>query len=178
MGVRDIFDDLQVVLACDRQDRIHVARVAAVVHRHDGFRAIGNVPLDVGRVYAKCAGIDVGEHNGRADRVSGHGAGPVGDAGHDHLVATTDTDGVHGRHQRHRAVRISKRMLDALPCGVFVLKLAGDIDPRHRTCAEHFENRLFVFVGDDRPVEKAFVLFVDDLGAALYRKLLAGKLCQ
>ena len=69
MRLRHVLNDDQVVPAGYVHDRVHVARVAKQVDRDDGAGAVGDAPLQVGRVGVEGIRVPVREHR---DRVLEH----------------------------------------------------------------------------------------------------------
>jgi hypothetical protein len=84
--------------------RVHVARMAVQVDRHDRLRPGSELALDVSRVDLPGGSVGVGEHwcgSGAGDRVR---RSDIREDRNDHLVAWPDAEGEHRQVQRHRAV--------------------------------------------------------------------------
>src|SRR5213593_422683 len=61
-GLARIFDDGELVFAGDGVYRVHVARKAVNVDRHNGSRAVGDPALDGSRIHGECGRIGVGKY--------------------------------------------------------------------------------------------------------------------
>ena len=108
-----ILDDGELVLPGDGVDRIHVARHAEDVHRHDRARALGDAALDGRRVDRERRRVGVGEHRQRLaaeDRVV---AGDEGVGRDDHLVAGVDVQDVQADHEGGGAAGGGQALLGA-----------------------------------------------------------------
>ena len=98
-----VLDHRQLVLAGDGVDRVHVARHAEDVHRHDGARALGDAALDRGRVHGERGRVGVGEYRQGLAREDGVVAGDEGVGRDDHLVAGVHVHDVQADDQRRGA---------------------------------------------------------------------------
>ena len=118
-----ILDHGELVLAGDGVDRVHVARHAEDVHRHDGARPLGDPALDRGRVHGQRGRVGVGEHRqglAAEDRVV---AGDERVGRDDHLVAGVHVHDVQADHQRRGAAGGGQAALGAEQLRVALLEL-------------------------------------------------------
>ena len=94
--MRGVLDDLQIVVARDVEDPIHVASVAGEVHRQDRADALVGAALerllDAGGVDVEGAGIDVDEHRPRAEVAENLGGRGEGERRGDDFVAGADAE--------------------------------------------------------------------------------------
>ncbi len=71
VGVRAVFDHLQLVLLRNLHDGVHVAGLAPEMDEHDALRLLGDVALDVGGIDLAGVRQDVGEDGRAPTRRSG-----------------------------------------------------------------------------------------------------------
>ena len=165
MGI--VLDHLEPVAPRDRQDRIHVARMAHVVNHHDRLGARPDAVFDVRGVDAERVGVAIGKVDGDAQRQRLRRAGPIGHAGADDFVASRQSAGPHRRADRVRAIGEGEGVLRTDPVGELPLELLRDRVAAHVAAAQHLQNGRLVFGGDDGPCEKIAGVAGDCLGPAV-----------
>ena len=100
-----VFDHGQVVPPGDFQDGLHLARVPAVMHDHDGFGAAGDVFFDFpGSDGQIIQALDVGKAHLGAGIEHGIGGRHERQRGQDHFIARADSQGQAGQVQGMGAV--------------------------------------------------------------------------
>ena len=92
MGLRRIPDDLEPVLPCDRQDRIHIGRLAVQVHRDYRLRSRRDLLLELLHVHQVGVGINVDEHDPRTRHLDGLRRRDEAVRNRDHFVARADAE--------------------------------------------------------------------------------------
>ena len=165
MGVGAIFQNLDIMLASDRHDGIHVSRHAGVMNDHDRLGPWRDAPLEALRIEADRLGIHISEDGRRPENVGLHDRGPVRDARTDHLIAWADTQTIHRIQNRAGSVGSGQSILAAEHPSVFALKILGDIQTRHLPTAQHVQDHLLVPLGDDGPSEHVTRVACRHLGA-------------
>jgi hypothetical protein len=169
--VADVLDHLDPVLLRDRHDRVHVARMAAVVDDDDRLRAPRDAALDVGGIDADRIFLDVGEDRRGTQRHAGHRGGPVREARRDQLIAATQADAEERAEQRGGAVRMTQVELRADELAPLGFELLRNVRLRHRAGAQHVDDRLLILFGDDGPLEEVRVERLNRLRPAKDREL-------
>jgi hypothetical protein len=91
--VRRVLDNLQVVCACDLEDRVHLGALPVQMHRDDRSRASGQRGFESGRVEHPGLGLDVDEHGSRSGTLDSGDRRHAGVRLRDHLVAPGDAHG-------------------------------------------------------------------------------------
>ena len=138
-----VLDHGELVLLGDRVDRVHLARHAEDVDRHDGAGAIGDPAFDRRRVHGERGRVGVGEHRqgfGVEDRVVG-GDERVG--GDDHLVAGVHVHDVQADHQRGGAAGRGQAAFGAEQLRIGLLEVGHVLVPEPRipsSAPQHLED--------------------------------------
>ena len=118
-----ILDHGQLVLAGNGVDRVHVARHAEDVHRHDGARPLRDAALDRGRVHGERGRVGVGKDRQGLAGEDGVVAGDEGVGRDDHLVAGVHVHDVQADDQRRGAAGGGQAALGAQQFGVAPLEV-------------------------------------------------------
>jgi len=112
-----VLDDFYAVRVGGFKQRVHVAGVTAVVHRHYGFGARRDAAFDVFYINVKRLRHHLAENRRRADGENRLNRGGESERGHYHLVAGADVETVERYMQRGGAVGDSDGVFRA---GVFL----------------------------------------------------------
>ena len=158
VGVRTVGDDGDIVLGRNRLQRIHVARHAAVVNRHDGAGLGRNGGCDGVRVDGVVARIAVHENGNGVGLQDRRSRGHKCNGGDNDLVPRFHTHCAQRRLEGDGAVGHSDAVFGVLKCGKVTLEashlgliLVGVSAPPPNAALQHaLQQRLFI-VAEDRP---------------------------
>ena len=95
--VRGIFDDGQIVLACERDKRLHVDGLSIHVNGDDGARARRDFAGNVVHVHVECVGFDIHKDGTGTDVRDGERSCDVGIADGDDLIARSNLSAARAR---------------------------------------------------------------------------------
>ena len=125
--------------------------MAGIVDGHHGLRAGRDAGLDLAGIDEQGVGIDIDENRRRAQEDGAIGAGGKGHCGHDHFVARTDAQGIHGGVQRGGAGAHGHGVGRAGHGGQGLFEL-GNLGPRGQPVgAQRLGDRRHVVVADRLP---------------------------
>ena len=151
VGVRGVFQNLEIVLLRNRDQCIHLRRHAEKVHDHDRLGARGDFLFNIIWIEADALRFGLREHRHAAAVQDGHDAGPPGRRGHNDFIAWADLKGVQRGVNGAGAVAVRHRMLHAQPFLVIFLERRGLIADGNLAGAQHAQHGVFIILGDDRP---------------------------
>jgi len=124
-----IFDDLEMILFCNRQNRIHVHGVSVDVDRHDGFKFPValidfhfNFFKNLRHVHAPGSGIAIHEDRNAAVVEDCLHAGDDRKSGHDDLVARMQANTSDGSLKGSRTITHGNTVFHAAVIGPFLLE--------------------------------------------------------
>src|SRR6266446_3134632 len=102
-GLRAVFDHLQVLLAREVHDRVHVRSQTVEVNDDDGASARSHAARNLRRVDVVSVGMNVREDRFRSQRAHGAARGDKGERRENDFVAGRDSAGTQRENQRIRA---------------------------------------------------------------------------
>lgn len=102
VGLGGVFEHRDPMALGDLQDPVHLGAVPGVVDRHDRPRARRDPALDLVRVYAVVAHLDIRERGPGAQEQRGRGGGDERHVRTENLVVPPDSERPHGHEQRAR----------------------------------------------------------------------------
>ena len=135
-AVRVVLDDRDAAARRDREDGVHLAADAGVVHGHDGPGARRDETLELALVQVQRVGADVGEDGPGAAQHEGVDRRDEGEGGHDDLVAGRDAqeqrrhlEGVRAGGRQERGGH-AQRLREEGVAGAGELAVAGEMAAR------------------------------------------------
>ena len=105
-----VFHHEDAVLSGDSHNRVHVARMAVEMHRHDGLCARRDFTLEVRWIKRPRIARHVGEHRLCAEMDDDIRAGGEGEVRHDDFIARPDAERGEREVERGGAVRDAERI--------------------------------------------------------------------
>ena len=151
-----VLDDLQVVLARDCVDAVHVAHSADDVNRKDRSRVLGDLALNLPRVDLPGLGVDIRKYREGVVHENGVNGGDKGVWGCDDFLARADPETVDRGDKGVRAVRREETVLGAHQTGDLLHRLGDNVGARPHAAPEHGQDGPLIRVGPNRPAGKGF----------------------
>ena len=151
VGLAGVFNHQQPAPVCDLHDRIHLARLAEDVHRHDGLGPGRDCFFYARRIKVECLWIDVDEYRLCAGVEDAVGRGDEAERRRDDLIACVDAIGQKRHMQRRRPRRRCDGVLDAADLGECFFQIRGPSALGQHARIQNVHHCIFFFFADQRP---------------------------